>query len=53
MLRRFASSFPINGRTLTGDARLDIPLDRSDRPWQLQIDSTSPVMVCGSGLPFG
>jgi hypothetical protein len=53
MLRRFASAFSINGGTVRGISRLDIPLDRSARPWQLQIDSASPVTVCGSGLPFG
>ena len=46
-LRRFATaSFPIVVGTLQGSARLAIPPDRSDRPWQLQVDADGPVTVC-------
>jgi hypothetical protein len=48
-LRRFATaSFPIDVATLRGAGRLDIPRDRSTRPWQLQLDATGPVTVCAS-----
>ena len=47
-LRRFASaSFPINVATLRGAARLDIPRDRSGRPWELQVGAMGKVTVCG------
>jgi hypothetical protein len=47
-LRRFASSsFPIHVATLRGAARLDIPGDRSGRPWELQVSATGKVTVCG------
>jgi hypothetical protein len=47
-LRRFASaSFPIHVATLRGAARLDIPRDRSGRPWELQVGATGKVTVCG------
>jgi hypothetical protein len=47
-LRRFASpSFPIVAGTVRGAARLDIPEDRSQRPWELQLDPTDRVTVCG------
>ncbi len=46
-LRRFATtSFPIVVGTLQGAARLSIPTDRSERPWQLQVDANGPVTVC-------
>ena len=46
-LRRFAtSSFPIVIGTLQGTARLAIPPDHSDRPWQLQVNADGPVTVC-------
>jgi hypothetical protein len=48
-LRRFASaSFPIYVATLRGAGRLDIPRDRSTRPWQLRLDATGPVTVCAT-----
>jgi hypothetical protein len=47
-LRRFAAdSFPILAGTVHGSARLDIPEDRSNRPWELQLDPTDRVTVCG------
>jgi hypothetical protein len=47
-LRRFAAeSFPIVAGTVRGSARLDIPEDRSSRPWELQLDPTDRVTVCG------
>jgi hypothetical protein len=46
-LRRFASdSFPIDAGTVNGTARLEIPADRSSRPWELQVVSAQPVTVC-------
>jgi hypothetical protein len=46
-LRRYASpSFPVDPGPLRGSARLDIPTDRSSRPWQLRIDSVGPITVC-------
>jgi hypothetical protein len=46
-LRRFATaSFPVSVGTLQGAARLAVPADRSDRPWQLQVDANGPVTVC-------
>jgi hypothetical protein len=46
-LRRFASgSFPVNPGPLRGVQRLDVPSDRSSRPWQLRIDTAQPVAVC-------
>ncbi len=46
-LRRFATdSFPVDLGQLRGDERLVIPTDRSDRPWELRIDSSRPVSVC-------
>jgi hypothetical protein len=46
-LRRFATGFPIVAGTVQGAARLDIPEDRSSRPWELQLDPTDHVTVCG------
>lgn len=47
-LRRFAAdSFPIVVGTVHRAARLDIPEDRSSRPWELQLDPTDQVTVCG------
>jgi hypothetical protein len=47
-LRRFSSaSFPIAAGTVDGFARLDIPEDRSSKPWELQVDPTDRVTVCG------
>jgi hypothetical protein len=47
-LRRFASaSFPVHVATLRGAARLDIPRDRSGRPWELQVMANGKVIVCG------
>jgi hypothetical protein len=47
-LRRFAStSFPIHVGTLRGAARLDIPTDRSGRPWDLRVRSNGKVTACG------
>ena len=47
-LRRFASaSFPVHVATLRGAARLDIPRDRSMRPWELQVRANGKVTVCG------
>ena len=47
-LRRFATaSFPIYAGGLRGAARLPIPRDGSARPWQLQVDATGEVTVCG------
>jgi hypothetical protein len=51
LLRRYASAFSVNGGRLQGVARLDVPTDRSNRPWQLQIDGAHPVTVCE--LPLG
>jgi hypothetical protein len=46
-LRRFASgSFPVSAGVLTGPGVLSIPSDRSERPWQLQVDATGPVTAC-------
>ena len=46
-LRRFASgSFPLRVGTLRGAARLDIPRDRSGRPWELQVSANGKVTVC-------
>ena len=47
-LRRFATqSFPVSAGRLTGSAILEIPLDRSRRPWQLQLAaSTGAVTAC-------
>jgi hypothetical protein len=46
-LRRFATqSFPVSAGRLTGSAILAIPLDRSRRPWQLQLASTGAVTAC-------
>jgi hypothetical protein len=48
-LRRYASgSFPVDPGALRGDERLVIPTDRSSRPWQLRIETASPVTVCPS-----
>jgi hypothetical protein len=48
-LRRYASpSFPVDPEPLRGSARLDIPTDRSSRPWQLRIDSVGPITICGA-----
>ena len=47
-LRRFATeSFPVSAGTLRGSALLAIPVDRSRRPWQLQLAATRPTRVCG------
>jgi hypothetical protein len=47
-LRRFAStSFPVGVGTLRGASRLDIPRDRSERRWELQVGATGKVKVCG------
>ena len=47
-LRRFASaSFPVHVATLRGAALLDIPPDRSGRPWELQVSSAGKVTLCG------
>ena len=47
-LRRFASdSFPVSVGTLRGASELDIPRDRSERRWELQIGATGKVKVCG------
>jgi hypothetical protein len=47
-LRRFASaSFPVHVATLRGAARLDIPRDRSGRPWEMQVRANGKVTVCG------
>lgn len=47
-LRRFASeSFPVRVGTLSGSASLAIPTDGSGRPWQLELNSTGTVRVCG------
>jgi hypothetical protein len=47
-LRRYASaSFPVHVATLRGAARLDIPRDRSGRPWELQVRANGKVTVCG------
>ena len=40
------ASFPIYVATLRGSGRLDIPRDRSTRPWQLRLDARGPVTVC-------
>jgi hypothetical protein len=46
-LRRFASqSFPVSLGALTEPAVLRVPVDRSGRPWQLQLDSAGPVTAC-------
>ena len=48
-IRRFAmDSFPIAAGIVNGAARLDIPPDRSGRPWQLQLDPSRRVTVCGA-----
>jgi hypothetical protein len=47
-LRRYATlSFPIDAGTLRHSAVLEIPEDRSTRPWQMELDSSGPVTVCG------
>jgi len=47
-LRRFASAaYPVHVATLRGAGRLDIPGDRSRRPWELQASATGKVTVCG------
>lgn len=47
-LRRFASaSFPVSVGTLRGPSRLEIPRDRSERRWELQIGTAGKVKVCG------
>ena len=47
-LRRFASaSFPVHVATLRGASRLDIPTDRSRRPWDLQVRTNGKVTMCG------
>ena len=50
-LRRFADGFEIDAGTLSagGAEAIAIPVDRSARPWQLQVSSESPVRVCGVG----
>jgi hypothetical protein len=46
-LRRFATqSFPVSAGGLRGTAVLAIPLDRSSRPWQLQLATTGVVTAC-------
>jgi hypothetical protein len=51
-LRRFATeSFPVDAGMLTGPAELTISQDRSSRPWQLQLDGTGTVEVCGGSAP--
>jgi hypothetical protein len=46
-LRRFATqSFPVSAGRLAGSAILAIPIDRSRRPWQLQLASTGAVTAC-------
>jgi hypothetical protein len=48
-LRRYATeSFPLDPGPLRGAMRLDIPPDRSDRPWQLRIETPRPVAICPS-----
>ncbi len=48
-LRRFATqTFPIVVGTLRTAGRLRIPTDRSTEPWELQVDATGPVSVCGA-----
>jgi uncharacterized membrane protein len=47
-LRRFASSFSINGGRVSGATRLNIPTDLSRRPWELRLTPTGPVTVCGA-----
>jgi hypothetical protein len=51
-LRRFATdSFPVHAGTLTGPEELTIPEDRSGRPWQVQLDGSETVGVCGAAAP--
>jgi len=47
-LRRYASeSFPVELGTLpSGASRLEIPADRSDEPWELELAVAGPVRVC-------
>jgi hypothetical protein len=48
-VRRFGEDFITLGAPLEarhGD-ELSIPTDRDNTPWQLQVQSTSPVMLCG------
>lgn len=47
-LRRYADSFPVSPGPLRGTQRLDIPTDRSNTPWQLRVDASHPVGICGA-----
>jgi hypothetical protein len=49
-LRRFAAdSFPVEaGRVpAQGSAVLEIPTDRAERPWQLELRSRGEITICG------
>jgi hypothetical protein len=47
-LRRYASeSFPVPAGTVRGAALLEIPEDRATEPWELELDASGPVSVCG------
>jgi len=47
-LRRYASeSFPVElGNLPSGASRLEIPADRSNEPWELELAAPGPVRVC-------
>jgi hypothetical protein len=49
-LRRFAASFPLSAGGVSGGstALLDVPPDLSTVRWEIQIQASQPVTVCGA-----
>jgi len=45
-LRRFGESFAVVPEIPVGPARVEIPTDRSDRPWQAELVTTSRLELC-------
>jgi hypothetical protein len=45
-LRRFADEFAVAPDLPPGPARVTIPVDRSDRPWEAEIVTTSRLELC-------
>lgn len=45
-LRRFAEGFAVVPELLAGPARVAIPRDRSDRPWQAELVTASRLDLC-------
>jgi hypothetical protein len=45
-LRRFGEGFAVVPDLPSGTARVVIPTDRSDRPWEAEIVTTSRLELC-------